>query len=582
MQWLFILSLVAGALTVISPCVLPLLPVIVGSSIAGERSFHRAVVVTLSLGVSVFVFTFLLKVSTAFVMVPQSVWNYISGFILFIVGASFLFPTLWDRLPLMGTLYAGSNKVLGSGYQKQNLIGDIIVGAALGPVFSSCSPTYFIILANVLPISLSAGIADILAYTFGLCGFLLLVALIGQRIIDKMGFIANPTSPLRRGIGALFIGIALIIATGSQSKVEAPLYALFDETKVEQVLLSTFTSSKNTEVTASSTISLLSPEEKAMRYEKAPELVSPDGYINTDGKPISLKEYEGKNVVLVDFWDYSCINCQRTTPYLNAWYQKYKDQGLVIIGVHTPEFSFEHQLSNVEDATKRFGITYPVVLDNQYQTWGAYQNQYWPNEYLIDIDGYVVHTHAGEGEYDETEHAIQDALKERALRMETKATIATSTVNVSSADPSGVQSPETYFGSNRNSYFGNGTRGVSGVQTLTIPNQQLPNTLYLGGTWNITPEYAEAHPHAQITFTYGAHDVYMVATNKGAPVTIKIWRDGKLLEDVAGSDVDPHTSQAVIGEDRLYRLIHDTTLGVHTIKIEVEQGTLDAYTFTFG
>jgi cytochrome c biogenesis protein CcdA/thiol-disulfide isomerase/thioredoxin len=591
-----LIALVAGILTVLSPCVLPLLPVIVGGSIAGEKSTRRAVTVTVALGVSVFVFTLLLKVSTAFINVPPQVWDYISGGILFIVGLVFLFPNLWDKVPGLAKANRDSNKLMSAGFLRQNFWGDVLVGAALGPVFSTCSPTYFVVLATVLPTSLAAGITDILAYIIGMCGFLFMIAVAGQHLLTRLGLAADPKGLVRRIIGVLFIGIAVVIATGSQALIEAPLYSIFDETKIEQHLLSTMPlhapttpttqatenpSATSTPATTAPLPTVMHTTEKDARYQKAPELVAPDGYINTDGKPITLSQYKGKNVVLVDFWDYSCINCQRTLPYLKAWYQKYKDQGLVIIGVHTPEFAFEHLQSNVQAAVNQFGITYPVVLDNEYQTWNAFQNEYWPREYLIDIDGYIVHDHAGEGGYDETETAIQQALAERATRLGTTS-VATSTVTMPLPDLSGIQSPETYFGSNRNEYLGNGTPGASGMQSFTLPTTPALNTLYLGGNWNINPEYAEAGAGATVVFEYSAHDVYMVATNAGGPVTIKVLRDGKPVGSFAGADVDATTSEATIDADRLYRLVHDTSAGTHTIEIQVEQGTLDAYTFTFG
>ena len=183
------------------------------------------------------------------------------------------------------------------------------------------------------------------------------------------------------------------------------------------------------DTTGGPTVTRPVPVAKTQRYKKAHELVTPDGYLNTGGKPITLAQLKGKKVVLLDFWTYSCINCQRTIPYVDAWYDKYKSQGLEIIGVHTPEFAFEHVPANVADALKRFNITHPVVLDNEYQTWNAYGNQFWPHMYLVDIDGYIVYDHIGEGDYDVTEKAIQAALKERADALGTGANISTSIVS---------------------------------------------------------------------------------------------------------------------------------------------------------
>lgn len=583
---LFFVSFLAGILTVLSPCVLPLLPVIVGGSLAGGRSMRRALTVTVSLGVSVFAFTFLLKVSTLFIVVPQEAWNWLSGGILFAVGLFFLFPRLWDFVPGVAKANRDSSKLASSGFRRQSFWGDVIVGAALGPVFSTCSPTYFIVLASVLPVSLAAGVADILAYILGLCIFLFIIAVAGQRLLETLNVAANPDGWLRRGLGVLFIALAALIITGTLAKVEAPLYNIFDETKIEEHLLpgnpvaaATTTAPAMSASASEIAQDFLNPTEKALRYEKAPELVSPDAYLNTGDKPITLASLRGK-VVLVDFWTYSCINCERTLPYLTAWYKKYKDQGLVIIGVHTPEFAFEHVESNVAVALKQFGITYPVVLDNEYQTWNAYQNEYWPHEYLIDMDGYIVHDHIGEGGYVETEKAIQAALAERAARMKTGQAVATTTVSVPSANLSDIQSPETYFGAARNVYLANGMEGQSGSQTLTIPDTTSANALYLGGTWNFAEQYASAGMGATVSYTYHAKDVYFVASGASSGTRIEVMQDGKPIGNEAGSDVK--NGILTVTGSRLYHVVANSSGGTHMLELRVLSPGLEAYTFTFG
>jgi thiol-disulfide isomerase/thioredoxin len=306
-------------------------------------------------------------------------------------------------------------------------------------------------------------------------------------------------------------------------------------------------------------------------------------YLNTNGQPISLAQYRGKNVVLLDFWTYSCINCQRTLPYLTTWYSKYKDQGLVIIGVHTPEFAFEHEESNVADALKRFGITYPVVLDNEYKTWNAYQNEYWPHEYVIDMDGFIVHDHIGEGEYDVTEKAIQMALAERMARLgENANAVSTSTVNIAPQDLSGVQSPETYFGSNRNEYLGNGTPSVGSMQTLTLPSTPQENTLYLGGMWDFVPEYAaNTTTDATIEYKYNSKNIYFVASGMPSGTQVEVMQDGVPVSgNIAGSDVV--NGILTVTGSRLYNLVSNPTAGVHTIELIIKSPGLQAYTFTFG
>ena len=609
---LFLIALLAGLLTVLSPCVLPLLPIIVGGSISGDRSLKRALTVTISLGISVFIFTFLLKVLTIFIAVPPWFWTDFSGGLIIIVGLFMLFPKIWDALPFAAKINADSSKAMNTGFAKQSFLGDVVVGGALGPVFSSCSPTYFIVLATVLPASLAAGVADILAYIVGLCVSLLLVSFVGQKILDKLGVASDPNGWFKRIMGIIFIIVGVLIVSGLSAAIEAPLYKIFDETTIEQGLLQTKGVSQSIHDTTGSSASTtgttglaLMPEstttaaangaltpalaailaKKSAMYPKAPELVSPDGYLNTGGQPITLAGYHGKDVVLIDFWTYSCINCQRTIPYLNSWYTKYHNEGLVIIGVSTPEFAFEHVESNVAAAMQQLGIMYPVVLDNEYKTWNAYQNEYWPHEYLVDIDGYIVHDHIGEGGYADTETAIQAALMERATRLGLSTTgidQAVTTVNEDNVDA--VQSPETYFGSNRNTYLGNGTVGMDGTQSFTLPtlSNVTPNTLYLGGTWNVQPESAATTDgNETVEYGYSANDFYIVAS-ANSPVTVTVLQDGTPVGSAAGADVDPTTSTVTVQADRLYKLIHNATPGAHTVELKISGPGFSAYTLDFG
>jgi len=332
--------------------------------------------------------------------------------------------------------------------------------------------------------------------------------------------------------------------------------------------------------------SMLASQSMKRNYPRAVEIVNPAGFINTDA--FAIKDLIGKKVILVDFWTYSCINCQRTAPYLNAWHEKYKDDGLVIIGVHTPEFEFEKKYDNVVAGAAKLGITYPIVLDNDYGTWSAYGNRYWPHKYLIDIDGYIVYDHIGEGAYDQTERKIQAALEERMARLNIAGTIARDIEQPEGAVDVGdlaIGSPETYFGSSRNQTLANGRRGVPGTQSLIIPDGQKLNALYLGGGWDLTPEYAQnLTPGAKIVFRYKAKSVYFVASAESG-VTVTVLRDGKPLGAEAGKDVTGAggTTTAFIREDRLYELIDDPSgAGEHTLEIIIEKPGLRAFTFTFG
>ncbi len=318
----------------------------------------------------------------------------------------------------------------------------------------------------------------------------------------------------------------------------------------------------------------LSPAQKAAKYEPGIELAGVTNYLNLPSgeSTLTLKQLVGKKVILVDFWTYSCINCQRTLPYLTDWYKKYQDQGLVIIGVHTPEFEFEKDPANVQMALAKYGITYPVVQDNNYGTWNAYSNRYWPHHFLIDIDGYIVEDHIGEGGYDTTEKKIQELIAERADRLKLQASVNMPLSRpVVEATPRYVVSPETYFGTSRNEYLG--------------------KTLELVGSWKMYPEYASNEAIGdKIRYSYTAQYVYFVAQASQSlgtkSNTVEILRDGKPLTAAqAGEDVVigvDGKSTATISEARLYKLIKESSPQSHIIEIIPQNPGLQAFTFTFG
>ena len=591
-----IISFFAGILTVLAPCILPLLPVVIGSSASG-RSKATPYIVVASLALSIIIFTYVLKASSAFIMVPPEFWTYLSGGIIFFFGLTLLFPNIWSRVPGINRLSIGSNKLLGEGYQKKTFWGDVIIGASLGPIFSTCSPTYFVILASVLPASFALGTAYLLAYTLGLSIVLLLIALLGERFASRLSSFADPQSKLRKGIGLAFIILGLLIALGFEKKIETAILAsgFLDITKLENKLLERLDSAEESvaptdslpieSVTPSDTVSATettSPEKPVPKMSGIPykEIARPAGFVNTGNTPIKIADYVGEKVILLDIMTYSCINCQRTYPYLVSWYEKYKDDGFIIIGIHTPEFAFEKNKENVEEAMKEFGITFPIVLDNDYGTWNAYGNRYWPRKYLIDIYGNIVYDHIGEGAYEETERRIQLLLEERAKVLGENTSpdmgdlVATEIPRVVTT----AKSPETYFGSFRNEYLRNGMVGRAGEQTLTVPAQVALNGLYLGGTWNFSGEYAKSVKNSKVVYRYNAKEVYIVASADTA-LEMEVWQDGKLVTAEAGADVVNGT--VTIKESKLYKLIKNSEPGEHTLELRVGDGIL-LFAFTFG
>jgi thiol-disulfide isomerase/thioredoxin len=344
------------------------------------------------------------------------------------------------------------------------------------------------------------------------------------------------------------------------------------------------------------------------QFIKAPEFAQVDGYINTyNNSPLTLSSLKGK-VVLVDFWTYSCINCIRTIPYINDWNQKYADKGLVIVGVHSPEFEFEKNYDNVKAAVQRLGITYPVILDSDHGTWNAYGNQYWPRHYLIDSQGYIRDNHIGEGGYDQTEKAIQSLLAERAAQMgmkeisfDTKPTTVIKPGSLQSVDLTQATTPEIYLGYDKaRAPIGN-PEGFKPGQTISysiLPNTSFkPSIVYLQGNWKNNPDNMELQSDTgRIALIYYAKSINIVAGGKGGGI---VSNDNDEQGGKGGHGQTVATSTANIsnkslGEDlsvtgsfrvdgqRLYNLAMHNDYNAHSIVIDVKGKGFQLYTFTFG
>ena len=322
------------------------------------------------------------------------------------------------------------------------------------------------------------------------------------------------------------------------------------------------------------------------QFKKAPEFMGITSYINTNATKLS--DLKGK-VVLVDFWTYSCINCIRTLPYLVDWNHKYSDKGLVIVGVHSPEFEFEKNIDNVKQAVTRFGIEYPVLLDNDHGTWNAFQNSYWPRKYLVDSDGYIRYDHIGEGGYVETENAIKNLLSERSNQQsieisninQTKLTVP----GAQSVDFNQIKTPELYFGYQyARAQLGN-IEGFNPDRTVnyTIPTSNLKsNVIYLQGLWKNNPDSMElVGPDGKIILSYSSKSVNIVAGGKGE---ISVKEDGKNTQTnnpFKGNELDTEGKLNIDGQ-RLYNIADHGDYGNHHIEINAKGSGFKLYTFTFG
>lgn len=544
-------SFIAGLLTILAPCVLPLLPVIVGGG-ASSRNKWYPIILTISLSLSIIAFTLLLKASTLLIDIPQNFWKYVSGGILVIFGLTWLFPKLWENVSERLNLLGRSQTGLAKARKVESMWGAVLMGAALGPVFSSCSPTYFVILAVVLPVNFLLGFLYLLIYGLGLALMLGLIAFFGQKITKKLGWVADSQGLFKKIMGFLLILVGLSIITGLEKKIEtAILDKGFGVTSLEERLL------KNMEDTPEGKAKI----EAAMdgtglpKLYPAPELVGLENWINHP--PISsMEELKGK-VVLVDFWTYSCINCIRTLPYLESWHRKYADDGLVILAVHAPEFIFERKFENVEKAVRDFGITYPVVQDNEKILFRkAYKNKYWPAKYLIDKEGFVRYTHYGEGKYEETEKYIAALLKVDVEKME---------VQAQTVDFKKIGTPETYTGSRKRENF------------VQDPQANLKEDEWtLKGEWAVSDENAMTKNSGDsIRMKFNASKANLVIGGTG---TASVLVDGKKV-----NTKDVKDGLLKIDGYRLYELAdYSGNYDLHEIEVIFDQPNIELYAWTFG
>ena len=363
------------------------------------------------------------------------------------------------------------------------------------------------------------------------------------------------------GLAVLFVAVVMILFL--QQKYQAVSVAVSGGK--EDVL-------SNQSISSVKEISTKEINQKRLVYPQAPDFVGIEHWINSE--PLHIGDLRGK-VVLVDFWTYTCINCIRTLPYLKAWHAMYAPEGLVIIGVHTPEFAFEKKYENVLSAAKEQGLLYPIAQDNEYGTWRAYGNRYWPHEYLIDIDGFVRHEHIGEGGYEETEREIQKLLQERRERFQMNekmnGTLQAAKI-IGGVDFSQIKSPEIYLGAltTRGNFGNKEGYHLGGVIEYIIPTIIEKNTVYIRGMWKNNEDNLElAGENGTVLLQYDAKQVNIVAS-AGAGAEIMVLVDGSVKNSV------------VVGEEKLYTVVEGEDYGVHTVELRVRGRGFKMYTFTFG
>ena len=576
---LFLLAYLGGALTIVSPCILPVLPFVFARS---DQPFLKSgLPLLLGMAVTFAGVATLAAVGGGWAVQANSYGRLIALLILAAFGVLLLFPSLADRAtrPLVALGSRLSQSATAGQSAASTFAASLLLGVATGLLWAPCAgPVLGLILTGAALQGASAQTTLLLlAYAAGAATSLALALLVGGRVFKAMKRSLGVSEWIRRTLGAaVLVGVVAIglgLDTGLLTRISLSGTASLEQSLLERFHLGNATSS------AAMTDGAALGVEGTM-----PALSGATEWINSP--PLTREQLKGK-VVLVDFWTYSCINCLRTLPYVRAWAAKYKAQGLVVIGVHAPEFAFEKEPANVKAAVRDLGITYPVALDNDHAIWRAFSNQYWPAHYFIDGQGRIRYHHFGEGGYAESEKIIQRLLAENGNAVGDMSTVkvAASGVGVAASGEDG-QSPETYIGYDRAENFASSGGAVpDAAHDYAIPGLTEPNTWALGGNWSVGPEFASANlAGARMAYRFRARDLHLVLgpSANGKPVRYRVTVDGKAPGSDHGVDVKADGT-GVVTEQRLYQLVRrGSATGEHLFAIEFLDPGVQAFAFTFG
>lgn len=608
---LFLLAWLGGVLTIVSPCILPILPFVFARA---DKPFVRSGLPMLAgMAVTFALVATLAAVGGGWAVHVNQYGRWAALALMAFFGLTLLVPSLADRLTR--PLVALGGRLSERADREESLAASLLLGVATGLLWAPCAgPVLGLILTGAALQGANAQTTLLLvAFAAGAATSLGLALLVGGKVFTAMKRSLGASEWIRRAAGAVILvavaAIALGVDTGFLTRVSQTSTATLEQGLVnklqppkESVLLpaagdamsgspammsaNPAMMSANSAMTGGAMMMRAKPgQAEALPAEgAAPPLDGAVTWLNSP--PLTLAQLKGK-VVVVDFWTYSCINCLRSIPYVRAWAEKYKDQGLVVIGVHAPEFAFEKDVRNVRKAVADLKIGYPVAVDNNYAIWRAFGNQYWPAHYFIDANGQVRHHHFGEGGYDQSERVIQQLLAE-AGRSKVGADLVS--VNATGAqaasDGKDVNSPETYIGYDRAENFaspGGAARDARKVYALAGPLAL--NAWGLTGDWTVGKEQAGLNaPGGKVAFRFHARDLHLVlgpAAN-GAKVRFRVTIDGKPPGADHGMDTDAAGNGVITGQ-RLYQLVRQKgAIGDRTFEIQFLDAGAQAYAFTFG
>ena len=566
---LLIFSFIAGLVTILSPCILPVLPILLSGSFSGGKKRPYGIVA--GFVVSFTLFTLALTTIVRATGIPSDSLRILSVLIIFAFGFLLIFPTFQAALE---NKFSGLLAKIPQS-QDTGLVGGLLVGASLGLVWTPCVGP---IIASVIALAATsqitlAAVFITFAYSLGTAIPMLVITFTGRGLLNKFpGIVAN-TVKVQQIFGVIMMLTAVGIFFDYDRKFQTYVLEKFPQYGAG------LTSIEDNEIVEKEleklggTRSISQSDIQKKSGPKAPEIIEGGEWFNSE--PLKISELKGK-VVLIDFWTYTCINCIRTLPFLRDWHEKYEDDGLVIIGVHTPEFEFEKSARNVANAIEDFELEYPVIQDNNYATWRNYSNRYWPAKYLIDKDGRIRYTHFGEGKYDETERMIQELLAEAGSEV-SDTQINEETYSIYS------RTPETYLGYWRIDGFASpGGVKKDNLTEYSLPTNLKNNNFAYTGDWTIAYEYSQPQAGATLEFNFESKNVFLVMRPVGSsPGQVEVYLDGELVDTVEGGN-DAQTGTVNVDTDRLYEIIEQLEPGKGRLKLKFLDSNVEIFAFTFG
>ena len=577
---LYFLAYAGGVLTILSPCILPVLPFIFSRA---DQPFRRSGL-PLLVGMAA-TFAVVAGVATfagGWIVRANQIGRILAIIVFALLGLALLFPAVADYLTRPLVRFGG--RVQGPNHTQAPSVGrSLVLGMSTGLLWAPCAgPILGLILTGAALQGPSAHSTFLLlAFSAGAATSLAVALLAGNRVFALMKKSFGAQEWIRRGLGVAVLAGVVTIALGWDTGILRRI-SLSSTSGIEQTLLDRFrpvAQAKTKDVAA------IQPAAVELGHEgNFPSLNGAVKWLNSP--PLTREQLKGK-VVLIDFWTYSCINCLRSVPYVEAWWEKYRNDGLVVIGVHTPEFAFEKDPANVAKSLADLKITYPVAIDSNYAIWKAFNNEYWPAHYFIDANGSIRYHHFGEGKYDESEEVIQQLLREKNANLKTAGLVQVAASGAQAAPDFGdVKSPETYIGYSRQQNYASPQKiRQDAPQAYTAPSRLTVNQWGLAGNWNVSDEHAAlvASP-GKIIFRFHARDLHLVLGpgKNGKPVRFRVTIDGTPPGADHGGDTDEQGS-GVVKEYRLYQLIRQKgKVEDRTFEIEFLDPGVQAFAFTFG